>query len=277
MSKPNYHPLVWDTNKIQNFWNFSSTFFPWQKLYFTNMCGKGLLNFLQYITPMEGKVLDFGCGKGFLVRYLLDAEIHCEGIDSSDDSISALNQEFKDNPYWHGALLSEGKTLPYPDESFDFIFCLETIEHIYPEYLEGLFIELRRILKKNHGLLFVTTPNSENLDDSIVFCPECNAYFHRWQHLRSFTNKTLESTITQLGFKTITCNVTNFATFQDPLFPQHFWNWSFSIFYKYLCWSWLKIKDQLLTNKPVGGFEFQSYLGSGNNLFWLGNRDDNNA
>lgn len=32
------------------------------------------------------------------------------------------------------------------------------------------------------GALIITTPNEENLEDNMVYCPVSNTIFHRWQH-----------------------------------------------------------------------------------------------
>jgi hypothetical protein len=54
------------------------------------------------------------------------------------------------------------------------------------------------------------TPNRENLDESIVFCPDCGAAFHRWQHVRSWTPKSIILTMQNSGFQTVHVNETNF-------------------------------------------------------------------
>jgi len=46
--------------------------------------------------------------------------------------------------------------LPFPDESFDFIICLETMEHMMSPYYA--LTEMRRVLKRG-GRLIVSVPN----------------------------------------------------------------------------------------------------------------------
>jgi ubiquinone/menaquinone biosynthesis C-methylase UbiE len=52
------------------------------------------------------------------------------------------------------------KFLPFKNQTFDFIVCFETIEHLKKE--EGLkaLLEFKRVLKKN-GFLLISSPNAQ--------------------------------------------------------------------------------------------------------------------
>ena len=56
--------------------------------------------------------------------------------------------------------------LPYPDASFEYIVCLEVIEHV--ENPMALCRELRRVLRPG-GRLFISTPNILNLRSRVKF------------------------------------------------------------------------------------------------------------
>ena len=91
-------------------------------------------------------VLDIPAGNGLVSSELkkLGAE-----IVSAD-----INEEFADF-----IQADMEKPLPFSDESFDAVVCLEGIEHIL--HPESLFSELARVLKKG-GILIITTPNVQS-------------------------------------------------------------------------------------------------------------------
>lgn len=210
------HRLVWNERRVAAFWNFIAQSEAHQADYFAKQVGTGIVNFLRHLAPLEGRILDYGCGPGYLTESLLASGIPCEGCDYSNATVAKINQKFSSFPLWGGARHVTGTTLPYPDNTFDLILCLETIEHVLDSQLHSMLKELHRILKPETGLLFITTPNDENLDSFTVFCPECGSVFHRYQHLRSFTGKALEQLMQKHNFKTNLCNITLFNSFQRP-------------------------------------------------------------
>jgi len=90
----------------------------------------------------DKKVLDIGCCFGYQVKHLNLLGADAVGIDCSEYAV--------DNSYDQSRVLlcdiSEG-LLPFPDNSFDFVYSLATLEHIYEEAIPGLIDEIKRILK----------------------------------------------------------------------------------------------------------------------------------
>lgn len=66
--------------------------------------------------PKEAKILDAGCGEGVLVEEYRSKGRYIEGID--------LNYE---SEYVRRANILE---MPYPDNSFDIVVCLDVFEHL---------------------------------------------------------------------------------------------------------------------------------------------------
>jgi len=108
---------------------------------------------------VEGnKVLDVGCAGGGISKWLADRGFDVHAIDILKESIEVA-KEFRNSPkitYEVRDVLKE----PFPDESFDCITFLETIEHV--ENPAQFFREFHRILK-NNGYLVVSTPNATSL------------------------------------------------------------------------------------------------------------------
>ena len=104
----------------------------------------------------RGKVLDVPAGKGALALRLknLGHEVFCSDL---------YPQIFKiaDTEIKSGDL---DKTLPYADESFDYIVCVEGLEHI--ENPANAIRQFARLLKSG-GLLIVSVPNIMNIEERL--------------------------------------------------------------------------------------------------------------
>ena len=100
------------------------------------------------------RVLDVGCGTGFLMGYLkrypLDGEV--VGIDISPYALQFCRQRGAN------ALSIAGAThLPFPTSSFDLIICIDTIQHLTPAGADLVAVkEFARLLRPG-GLLYLRT------------------------------------------------------------------------------------------------------------------------
>ena len=95
------------------------------------------------------RILDAGCGEGFVVSYLLQGNdgLTITGIDSSLQAIEMARQMVPPvlSTVEGGVLFDVGdlREMPYDDDSFDLVMCLEVLEHL-PDPHRGLR-ELRRV------------------------------------------------------------------------------------------------------------------------------------
>lgn len=69
---------------------------------------------------------------------------------------------------------------------------------------------MNRVLKLG-ATLVITTPNDEDLSISTKFCPECGAIFHEWQHVRTWTPRTLADALLPYGFRPTRLRTVDFA------------------------------------------------------------------
>jgi len=135
---------------------------------------------------------------------MVESKIHCEGVDFSSDSVQEANRKLAGNPFFHGAAQVHGIPTHLEANSYDVVFCLETVEHILRDELRPAIQEMHRVLRPG-GFLVVTTPNDENLSASHTMCPECGAVFHMMQHVNSWNISSLSSFVNPLGFRTVSC------------------------------------------------------------------------
>ena len=89
--------------------------------------------------PLAGqRVLDLGCGTGFYSESLAAAGARVTAADLSLDDLREARQR-------HAATLRcDGTQLPFPDASFDGVFCSNMLEHTPTP--ERIFDEIERVL-----------------------------------------------------------------------------------------------------------------------------------
>jgi SAM-dependent methyltransferase len=106
----------------------------------------------------RGKVLDVPTGTGVLAGRLkvLGFEVSCCDINPVYFSVPDLTMDIGD--------LS--RALPYPDASFDYVVCLDGIEHTENPF--NTIREFERILREG-GKLFLSIPNFLNLERRLQF------------------------------------------------------------------------------------------------------------
>ena len=90
--------------------------------------------------------LDVGAGRGTFIAYMRDVGIEAVGFDFSEWAVA--------HPYprcrkeWLILWDATKAPWPWPDDSFDLVICLDTLEHIYEEDLDTVLKEMYRVAKK---------------------------------------------------------------------------------------------------------------------------------
>ncbi|BCS98970.1 hypothetical protein DSLASN_46020 [Desulfoluna limicola] len=100
----------------------------------------------------KASVLDIPCGRGALAQRLEDNHYKV----TSSDIVSNLFQ-LDPSRFVHSDL---NKTLPFSDDSFDVVTCVDGIAHV--ENIPHTIREFNRIIKAN-GSLIISTPNISSL------------------------------------------------------------------------------------------------------------------
>jgi ubiquinone/menaquinone biosynthesis C-methylase UbiE len=110
--------------------------------------------------PQDLKLLDFGCGIGGSIpwfrRYLPGAAL--TGVDVSRASLDVAAERFPDAATY---VAFDGRTLPFPDASFDVVFTACVFHHIPHDNHEPLLADIRRVLKPG-GRFFIFEHNPRN-------------------------------------------------------------------------------------------------------------------
>ena len=107
--------------------------------FITRYCDKKRIEkTLPHITK-DIKILDLGCGDGWLTRYLGSEGYDCVGVD--------IHLEDNESFYRGSA-----EKIPFSDKYFDCVIMIEVIEHITP----SCYKEINRILKDNGKIILST-------------------------------------------------------------------------------------------------------------------------
>ena len=102
------------------------------------------------------RILDVGCGTGRHLVYLAKKGFEMYGIDIAEHGLKIARKWLKEEGL--KANIKKGdiyNTLPYPDEFFDAIISIKTINHGKIEWIRKCIKEMSRVLKVG-GYIFVT-------------------------------------------------------------------------------------------------------------------------
>jgi ubiquinone/menaquinone biosynthesis C-methylase UbiE len=143
--------------------------------------------------------LDFGCGPGTFVS-LLPVDVSAVGVDIAGAQIGYAQEHYGGPGKEFRKIDSE--RLPFPDESFDSISCIEVIEHLDSRTTATIFSEFLRIMKPG-GKLIVTTPNYASMwpvMEKII--NRFSGLSYEEQHISKFMRGDLDSLFKRTGFST---------------------------------------------------------------------------
>lgn len=202
--------LRWTPELVEQFWNgFAQTRLV--EYSFSKQAGRSLLIAVDHLLPRDGRILDYGAGDGYLIQLMCERGLSVAGYEPSTERAQHLTALLGG----HSGFL--GIESSVSDRSFDCVLMIEVIEHILDEQLDGTLSRLAQAIRPG-GLLIVTTPNNEDLDLGMAYCPVSNMLFHRWQHVRSFTDATLRELLARYGFEEV---VTHQVEFNDALYVPY--------------------------------------------------------
>ncbi len=238
---PNPFRPDWTPEAISRFFGRMGTNPHAKQVYFSLQAGPALVRFLELAGVIKGRVIDYGCGPGHLLDLLSRKDIDLHAADFSAESTAIVSDRMAGRPRWHGVQLIRSMPSPeLPDSAFDLATCVETIEHLADEPLNATLDQLKRIVKPG-GTLFLTTPASENLEAAMTYCPFCEAEYHAWQHVRSFTPASARKLLEDLGWEVVYCESVILWRFMPRPWPGR---WHINL--RYLMGSWNRLRATLL-------------------------------
>jgi len=109
-----------------------------------------ILGQIEQVKPR--RVLDFGCGAGWLSKFLSSKGYHCVGVDVTSSLIKSATTHSSNNSQF---VIGDCMNLPFQDGSFDFVVGVGILHHLDPK--QGL-AECYRVLSRK-GTLLLMEPN----------------------------------------------------------------------------------------------------------------------
>ena len=119
------------------------------------------------------RILDVGCGKGFLLYDFIQsvAGVEVRGLDISQYAIDNAKEEVR--PF---LTAGHANHLPYEDKSFDLVISINTLHNLYCYDLEKAIREIERVGKKNKFICVESYRNEEEKANLLYWQLTCEAF-----------------------------------------------------------------------------------------------------
>ena len=155
---------------------------------------KAALNFLN--PKKEEIILDAGCGNG---KISIKVSKKCRKVYGVDISKNAFKKVMKINPKKIEFIQTELEKLPFENNFFDKILCIETLEHVINP--EKVLKEFYRVLKSS-GTLIITYPTKAIVERIYEFLAPQKKFIIS-EHLTNYSYSQLKNKLEVTKFKII--------------------------------------------------------------------------
>lgn len=120
------------------------------------------------------KILDVGCGKGYLLHEFTQAVpgVEIAGIDISEYGIENAKEEVK--PFLR---VGNAINLPYEDNEFDFVISITTLHNFYIYDLQAALREIERVGKTNKYIIVESYRNEKEKANLLYWQLTCESFY----------------------------------------------------------------------------------------------------
>ena len=138
-----------------------------------------------YNLTSGSRVLDIGCGKGYLLYELklLIPDLDITGIDSSDYGLENAKEQIKPFIFKHKVEVK----LPYEDKEFDLVISLGTFHNLRLPELKIALSEMERVGKKGY-LMLESYRNEEELFNLQCWALTAESFFDQKEWIWLYQN-----------------------------------------------------------------------------------------
>ena len=156
----------WDGDRRVNYGGYKYIEGRWEKI---------ARKMSEHYNLMPGsKILDVGCGKGFLLFDFLkvDPTFEVYGLDISKYAIDNAKPEIKKD-----ITLGTAEKLPYEDNFFDLVISINTIHNLYTFELLNSLKEIERVGKKNKYICVESYRNEIEKVNLLYWQVTCEGFY----------------------------------------------------------------------------------------------------
>jgi 2-polyprenyl-3-methyl-5-hydroxy-6-metoxy-1,4-benzoquinol methylase len=186
-------PVVWTHHLVTRFWDGVAQT-RLSEMSFGAISGEECLQVFSPFLDKSKSYIDFGGGDGHFAKLLCAQGYRVAIYDISEGRTQHAMEALSE---YTGTFL--GHVLPGSGQKFAGAFFLEVAEHVLDGEITSTYQQIYDLLEPG-GLLFLTTPNQEDLELGCTVEPQSGALYHRWQHVRSFNRDTLAAMLKPFGF-----------------------------------------------------------------------------
>jgi len=126
-----------------------------------------------YELPSKPKILDIGCGKGFLLydflKVIPDAVVY--GLDISSYALENSKEEIRNR-----LQLGNATELPWEDNTFDLVFSINTFHNLHAYDLDHALREMERVGKSNKYICVESYRNQAEKTNLLYWQVTCEAF-----------------------------------------------------------------------------------------------------
>lgn len=155
----------WDGDRRINYGGYKYMEGRWEKV------AKAMAD--HYRIKPGDKILDVGCGKGFLMfdwtKVVPGVEMY--GIDISTYAIDNIKEEMKDR-----VQVGNATSLPWPDQHFDLVYSLNTLHNLHNYELDPALREIERVGKKSKYICVESYRNEVEKANLLYWQVTCEAF-----------------------------------------------------------------------------------------------------
>jgi len=161
-----YNKVVYNNKKSINLYDFK--------------LAEYLIN--KYKIPVYSKILDVGCGKGFMTSAFIVNDMYVYALDKE-------NLDVKCDGFAKCDISRE--SIPYKPNTFDVVFCKSVIEHLYIP--DNLMKEIYRVLKPDGRVIFLTPEWSS----------QTYIFYNDYTHVKPYTTEAISDLLKIYNFKDV--------------------------------------------------------------------------
>ena len=155
----------------------------------------------------SGRLLDIGCADGTITRRIAENKLKLRvwGVDYYREAIDYAKSK-KSRVIF---ACSDARKIPFKSNTFDFVICIETLEHI-PDN-QKVLSEIHRVLRK--GGILIVIQDTDNLLFNLIwfFWTKWKGRVWKGSHVNCMKPYELRRFLVRGGFKILEKRVTHFG------------------------------------------------------------------